>query len=207
LFINLYTPEHEYKLLTKKETDVLVKENAISESLCDEIYSWALRNVLGHNQTEPVVFWTNLAWERNIVRDSTPVICMKLSNSLRDRVQKELQDLGIIDLEKHLTFEENNNSGCMAYVWTHNSYIAEHSDSHAAKTLTLYLNREWSFGEGGNFNWYDKDSKEWKVIVPKFNTLVENFGGILHSTTPVKSTQQLRVTLQMFIIDKEKEDI
>jgi hypothetical protein len=182
---------------------MLIREDAISEGLCDEIRSWALSKVFGRDQKDPVVFWTNLGWDPGIAKDSTPVICIKLLDSLRDRVQKELQDIGVIDLEKHLTFEENDNSGCIVHVWTHNSYIGEHADPGRSKTLTLYLNREWSFDEGGIFNWYDKESSEWKLIVPKFNTLVENSGGILHSTTPVKSNRQLRVSLQMFVGDRK----
>ena len=187
-------------------------ENAFSESLCDLIYDIAQRTATTKGGTkvitpdepngEPILCWLNYSWEPGIVQDSTPVLCMNLPKHIVRKIDQELERLGVKQKDKHLSFEEQDWNGCMAYVWTYNSYIPVHNDG-GKRAATLYLNREWDYSEGGHFNWYDEQSKEWKVIVPKFNSLVVNEGNVPHATTPVKSTRQFRISLQMFFLPRQ----
>ena len=188
-----------------------IVKNAISSSLCDSIRDIALAVATtpggvvikdpASMKEESLQCWMNYGWEDSLVIDSTPVFCVKLPKFIITKVQEELHKVGVYDPLTDLSFEENSWLGCMAYVWTYDSYIALHHDS-KRKTVTVYLNRDWEYSEGGHFNWYDDGNQEWKMVVPSFNTMITNNGGIPHATTPVKSRKQFRVSLQAFFMPR-----
>lgn len=188
-----------------------IHKNVLPEELCDTIFELAktVATTPGgvkirtpeNPDGEALECWMNYGWEKSLIKDSTPVFCIKLPKFLATQIQEELQKINIYNPQTHKSFEENNWIGCMAYVWTYNSYISLHHDSER-KTATIYLNRTWSYEEGGHFNWYDENSKEWKIVVPEFNTMIVNNGGIPHATTPVKSNSQFRISLQIFFIPR-----
>jgi hypothetical protein len=183
---------------------VQIYENALSVDLCEEMYDFAIDTISGKNygiKEKQTYFWTNYAWKESLVLDSTPVICIHLTDQLKDRLTKEIKELGIYD--EVTDFSLHDQSYAMVFVWGRDSYIGEHQDGTTRKTFTVYLNKEWDISEGGLFHWFDNNSNEWKTFIPKFNSLVYNDGEPRHYTTPVKSKNKFRVTLQVFINKKD----
>lgn len=177
-------------------------KDALTDALCDQIYDFAVKTITGKNvgNDEKVDIWTNYAWEDYLVQQSSAVICMKLPKKITDEITNQLVSKGLMDLSSDIDFY--NGSGCMAFVWTPGSYIGKHSDGPDRKTMTLYLNKEWGIEDGGIFHWYDESLKEWKTIIPKYNSLVVNTGGLFHYTTPTLNKEKFRVSLQIFILKK-----
>lgn len=169
-------------------------ENFLPIELAKTYYSFGLDVISGKSGSNYV--WTNQAWDQGIVKDSSVVVCIKLP----DEFLNELQ----LILEKKLLFNKDtdipiiNSKSAMIYVWSKDSYIPVHSDGIYNKAVTVYLNETWEYNEGGMFNWYDPNIKEWKNIEPTFNKAVVNDSGYLHGITPVKSSKN-RITLQVFI--------
>jgi hypothetical protein len=176
--------------------------NALPDELCKDIYNFAIGTITGKNvnSEEKVDVWTNYAWEEYLVQKSSAVICMKLPKNITDSITNKLVDLGLMDLSTDVDFY--NGSGCMAFVWTPGSYIGKHSDGLDRKTITLYLNEDWDIEDGGMFHWYNESIREWKTIVPKYNSMVVNNGGLMHYTTPTLNKDKFRVSLQIFIVKK-----
>lgn len=162
--------------------------------LAKKYYNFGLDVITGKSGLNNV--WTNQAWNKDIVRDSSVVICIKLP----DEFLQELQDI----LESQRCFDPNtdepliSSKSAMIYVWSKNSYIPVHADGVYSKAITVYLNSSWEYNDGGMFNWFDEKLQEWKNITPTFNKAVVNDLGYLHGITPVKSSTN-RITLQVFI--------
>lgn len=168
--------------------------NFLPENLAKQYYNFGLDVVAGKSGLNNV--WTNQAWNKDIVKDSSVVICIKLP----DEFLQELQDI----LESQKCFDSNVDEplilskSAMIYVWSKNSYIPVHADAVYSKAITVYLNSSWEYNDGGMFNWFDEKLQEWKNITPTFNKAVVNDLGYLHGITPVKSSTN-RITLQVFI--------
>jgi hypothetical protein len=186
-------------------------KGVLSENLCDELFNLAktvatsyggIRIKTPNNPNgEALECWLNYGWEESLVQDSTPVFCIKVPEFLAEYIEEQLESFGVYDRSKYKSFKENHGLGCMLYVWTFNSYIASHHDSDRL-SATIYLNREWSYEEGGHFTWQDSETNDWKLFIPKFNNMIVNTGGIAHATTPVKSKTQFRISLQLFFLPR-----
>lgn len=162
--------------------------------LAQKYYNFGLDVVSGRSGFNRV--WTNQAWQENIVKDSAVVVCIALPEILLYELQAILEEKGIFDKNMHKPI--NISKSAMVYVWSKNSYIPMHDDDIYSKAITVYLNENWSYNDGGMFNWYDPNSKEWKNIEPSFNKAVVNDSGYSHGITPVKSSHS-RITLQVFL--------
>ena len=140
--------------------------------------------------------WTNQAWDKKIVEDSSVVVCIRLPDELLEELQSILEDKAIFDKNRDMPLTRSRSA--MIYVWSKNSYIPVHADAVYSKAITVYLNSSWEYNDGGMFNWFDEKLQEWKNITPTFNKAVVNDLGYLHGITPVKSSTN-RITLQIFI--------
>lgn len=169
--------------------------NVLKPELAKNLYDFALRIAKGQHFDENLLVWTNFAWNQDIIRDSAPVLCIRMPKYLADRFQEDLTIAGIFNptTDKPLYMD------ALLYVWFKNSYIPSHADAHASKAVTVYLNESWDYNEGGLFQWLDTTTDEWQIIFPSFNTAVVNTSGLPHGITPVKSETQFRITAQTFI--------
>jgi Rps23 Pro-64 3,4-dihydroxylase Tpa1-like proline 4-hydroxylase len=176
-------------------------KSVLTEDFATFLYNFA-DDTVRSKRKDPVSFYLNKAWDDYIVHDSAPVICIRIPQELVDQFNVQMEQQGIINLQ-----EDNLPSygQVMLYVWTKNSYIAEHSDSHG-KAITIYLNKEWKYNDGGMFNWFDEESQEWKSVLPSFNLAIVNNSKTLHGTSPVKADDKFRITLQCFVTKKENND-
>ena len=85
------------------------------------------------------------------------------------------------------------------YLWPRGASISRHDDAHCKWGATIYLNTSWDIDNGGLFVWQDKESAEWKVRIPEFNTLVVNDNKEPHLVTPVAYTSMdMRHTVQIW---------
>ena len=172
-------------------------KNFFSEELCSEIYSFAVNQVTHKNQgpdREIVDMWTNASWSKEIYAESPAIICMKLPESLNNKVINVLKNTNFLELKENSAFAISANVG------TYGSFLGKHSDGENRKAISLYLNKDWGVEDGGIFVWYSDSSEEWKAIVPEYNLAVYNTEkGAAHFTTPVLAKNKFRVSLQIFI--------
>jgi len=171
--------------------------DVLSEDLATRLYSFGKDVAEGrYNFANSLKIWTNSAWGKEFIADSSMVLCIQMPNDLAQEYQNELEQKGLFDPTQHKQLVESGSA--MIYVWSRNSYIPTHADAIYSKTITVYLNKRWSYNDGGLFHWQEKDSLEWKTISPTYNKAVVNDSGFLHGTTPVKSID-FRITVQTFV--------
>jgi hypothetical protein len=163
-------------------------------SLAKKYYEFGLDVVSGKSGLNYV--WTNQAWDKGIVKDSAMVVCIRLPDEFLPQLQLILEDKFIFDKNRDMPLMDSKSA--MVYVWSTNSYIPVHSDYIYSRAVTVYLNENWEYNDGGMFNWFDPESQEWKNIEPRFNRAVVNDSGYEHGITPVKSSNN-RITLQVFL--------
>jgi hypothetical protein len=169
--------------------------NVLPENFADSLYQLGT-DVLEGRCEERFKFWTNRMWDLEIVEESAPVICFSLEGNRLDTIQSILEEKGVYNPETDLPLQEAG--GAMIYLWTNGSYIPSHSDGIYSKGVTIYLNRDWSFNDGGMFNWYEKSENEWKSVLPSFNMAMLNDKLQLHGTSAVTTRNKVRITLQVF---------
>lgn len=181
-----------------------VIKDIFPESLCQEIGDHTYRLLKGISLTDEerqTPSWTNFQWQDKIRQDTAPVICYSMPVSLRRKVVPLLKASNLFEDETEESLLEKMH--LMMYVWTKGSWINWHNDGHSKQAITVYLNREWNYNDGGLFVWREPTTQELKITEPLFNTLVYNEGAIDHGTTPVTSSDQLRITLQGFVVKPE----
>jgi len=179
--------------------------NILPEELCHEIGGLGYRLTRGLDLTEEevkITTWTNFRWHSDLITESTPVIAYEMPLYLRSKIIPLLKNTGLFEKETLQSLLKDFK--LMIYVWPKGSWINWHGDGHAKQAITIYLNKNWQFNHGGLFIWQDEISKDLKVIEPKFNTLVYNEGSLMHGTTPVTATNELRITIQGFLLRSEQ---
>jgi hypothetical protein len=174
--------------------------NVLPENFADSLYQLG-EDVLKGKCDEKFKFWTNKMWSSDIVEESAPVICFNLEGDRLNMVQSILEEKGIYNPKTDLPLQKNN--GASIYIWTNGSYIPSHNDGIYSKGITIYLNRDWSFNDGGMFNWYEKSQNEWKAVLPSFNMAMLNDKLQLHGTSAVTTKNKARITLQIFYESKK----
>lgn len=176
--------------------------NVLPEPFADSLYQLGI-DILEGRSKEKFNFWTNKTWNPGIVEESAPVICFNLDGDRLNLIQSILEEKNIYDPQTDLPLTEAG--GAMIYLWTKGSYIPSHNDGSYSKAITIYLNRDWLFNDGGMFNWYEESQNEWKAVLPSFNMGMLNNTLQLHGTSMVTSRDKTRVTLQVFYRLKEEK--
>jgi hypothetical protein len=173
---------------------MLIYKNLLEEEFADKLYNYANDVMYGKN-TEITRVSSNWAWPLDARDDSTSVFVIEMNKDDLKKFEDTLRLSGIFDPQKHQPVNVAN-----LYVWTKDSYIPRHTDSHFGKAVTVYLNRVWEYDDGGMFMW--QDGEEWKAVLPAFNLCTVNEGGLNHGTAPVKTTARFRITIQCFIYNR-----
>jgi hypothetical protein len=186
-----------------------VFHNQLDAGICKNICDFALDQLLSSNFNKtPVRMWSNFAWPRHIVKDSTAVFIFVTPQEFLNEIQSCLERLSIFDSRKDFPFinEENPNycSLCLIYVWTPHSYIPVHSDGMHRKTVTIYCNDMWSPEKGGILQWFDPEKNAWQELVPACGTVVFNDQDEKHATTPVLTQGEFRISLQIFLLSSQQ---
>lgn len=159
-----------------------------------EVYGELIETAKTLLRQNALVFSTNAHWDPNIVKDSFPVLIHSIyrTSELFNKVQSEVENKTNLFVKDH---------DIMIYYWTRFAYIPWHADKSYGGALTVYLNEEWHEDFGGYFLYEDK--KEVKAILPKQNFGLLQQGGLRHSTTPVNYNGGMRISLQVFLENKD----
>lgn len=110
----------------------------------------------------------------------------KLQERLKEHFSKIIDDIDQYDV--NMVFQ----------VWDRNSGIPFHDDHSHKKAITVYLNDEWSWEDGGLFI-YDDGSESVKAIMPRKNRgmIIE---GELHAVTAISPyARETRNCLQVWL--------
>jgi len=173
-----------------------IYKDLLDEDFADYLYNYAESVMYNTNEDLPRVS-SNYEWNEDVRHDSAPVFTIKLKPELREKFKEALKRANLYDESIHQPLEH-----ATLYVWTRESYIPLHSDARYGVAFTVYLNREWDYNDGGMLHWLDPETQEWKAFLPSFNTCAINNKGVDHATTPVKSKDKFRITIQCFIFNK-----
>lgn len=160
--------------------------------LAEGLYSHGLDVISGAKA--PRGIWTNLMWDTSLSEQSGLVLCIRPPESIEEEIESLLIRCGVLNLE---TDERITKTGTSINVWGHGSFIPSHSDGNYSKAVTVYLNKDWKYNDGGIFHWQSIETKDWYSVTPSFNRAVVNGEGIPHGISPVHT--KCRITLQIFI--------
>lgn len=86
------------------------------------------------------------------------------------------------------------------YLWGQGSSIDLHTDGREKRAFggTIYLTTEWNINDGGMFVWKEHED-DWRVYVPKFNSMVLNTTFKEHLVTPISlRAPDYRFTIQLW---------
>jgi len=134
-------------------------------------------------------FRTSFAWEKNLSRESSPVLVYELgieNKELFSKLKKEIKDKLNLYLENILI-----------QYWDKLCYLDWHTDANYNSALTIYLNEVWKPHWGGYLLY--KEDKDIKGIIPECNLAVLQPGGIPHCVTTINMGSDIRVSLQAFL--------
>jgi hypothetical protein len=111
---------------------------------------------------------------------------------MRD-VSSELHSIVSNKIKEHVQYTDK--PGMMFYMWNEGSAINWHHDDHVDKACTIYLN-DWPIDLGGQFVYKDGDNQH--LIPIKANRMVVNDNHTEHKVTPVRRSEGIRFTIQVF---------
>ena len=172
--------------------------NTFENFLSEELYEESIKTARHLINSPSMCFATHKWWDEYIVRDSFPVLLHSINkeSDFFGRLKSEiLEKIDPVFNEYKQKYDDDIE--VMFYYWTRFSYIPWHDDANYQSALTIYLNEQWDLDWGGLFM-YRKENEPIIAIPPDRNTAVMQFGGVMHSTTPVNYDGQLRITLQVF---------
>ena len=147
------------------------------------------------NILESKDFISNNFWHKSIKEYSKDVYVHNIEDSkLKNIITNQLYNIGI----------KNRIKGLLFHYWEEGTYIPWHVDSSYHAGMTIYLNNNWSYKNGGLFL-YELNNKI-EAIVPQKNLGVFQIGGVPHCTTIVSKNNKIRKTLQVFFDKRNIDD-
>lgn len=129
---------------------------------------------------------TNCGWGQDLVQESAPVFIHDIHGPLKEQILKFVHPV-----------PEYTESNVMFHYWTRGSYIPWHTDKGFVGGATIYLNDPWGRDDGGLFLYREDD--QIKGIIPEFNMMVIQTGGVDHCVTPVIRVGAIRASIQIFL--------
>jgi hypothetical protein len=167
--------------------NIITYDDFLSNDLFDEVQTFAEKKI---KSPEPHFGRTNLCWQDEVLKQSTPVIIIDIINDtpMYNKLKSEIDSKTGFQVER-----------LMLYFWTKLSYIPWHDDGHAKSALTIYLNDYWDDDWGGYFMF--NLNNEIKAIIPERNLAIIQTGGVPHSVSTVNLNADLRITIQAFFTE------
>lgn len=175
------------------------KDNYLTEELFNKVWD------VVESASKDNKFSTNaFNWESHLVMGSSPVLIYDIASNHPELMQElcryDVEQLGV-DM-----YDDNKEVCKSIYFWTNGSYIPWHADEVYSWASTLYLNKEYNHDWGGFFLYKDED--EIRGFIPQPNRMIEQSGGVPHSTTDLRHGDQIpyRISLQTFMADKDSPE-
>ena len=130
---------------------------------------------------------TNCGWGQELAQESAPVLIYDIPDgSLKEQILQFVNPV-----------PEYTQSNVMFHYWTRGSYIPWHTDEGYVAGVTIYLNDVWGRDDGGLFLY--REDEQIKGLIPEFNMMVIQTGGIDHCVTPVIRVGSIRASIQIFL--------
>ena len=65
--------------------------NVLKPEFANQLYDFAFKVVMDQQEypQENLLVWTNFAWDQGIVRDSAPVLCIRMPKYLAEKLMKQ----------------------------------------------------------------------------------------------------------------------
>jgi len=143
------------------------------------------------NEFDSTKFIKNNSWKDGVKHFSKPIEVFEVVNTNTiTLINNAIKKTDISPLNKNVI------NSVLFHKWGPGSYIPWHNDSNYSAGLTVYLNDDWNYKNGGLFLY--KDDEDIKTIVPQKNKGVLQIGGVPHSTTIISKDSEPRKTLQIF---------
>tara|TARA_Y100001970_G_scaffold25949_1_gene31051 strand:- start:202 stop:729 length:528 start_codon:yes stop_codon:yes gene_type:complete len=162
----------------------------VSNALSDDLLS---RCIEEFKEKIKIPCWgsSSLLWQLKSQEGiSGSTLCTYTSEEIGDDIAKQV----LPHLPNEYKFDKITTK---YHLWQPHSGVSIHNDESYNFGATIYLNEEWDGNSGGWFIWRDKDTDEWKVLLPTINTMVMNIDCEQHLVTPV-SPNKFRLTIQIF---------
>jgi hypothetical protein len=138
------------------------------------------------------VWNTSSTWNPDLIQSGFPTC--RITEITNDRVRQNIAK----DISSKIP--KCNLLMMNYYLWGKGSCIDVHSDRQGYRSFggTIYLNEIWEVKDGGLFVWEERED-DWKVVVPKFNTMIINDQFQRHLVTPVSlNAKEYRITIQLW---------
>ena len=164
---------------------ITVIENALSKELIQDCVAQSQEQFRGKNLR------TNYGWGYDLVQESSAVLINDIpdDSELYQRILERLKETKEIPTVKETKM--------MFFYWTRGSYIPWHNDQTYEAGITIYLNDVWGRDDGGLFLY--RENEQIKGLIPEFNMMVIQTGGIDHCVTPVIRVGSIRASIQIFL--------
>ena len=119
-------------------------------------------------------------------------------NIMASRISPETTEIIGKEIEKYVPKIKGTLTAKYMYCQPNTGYRL-HDDTARNFAATIYMNETWHPNNGGWFNWQDKQTEEWKTILPQRNLMVVNDTLEYHLVTPVAHDSSLnRLTIQIW---------
>ncbi len=134
---------------------------------------------------------TNYGWGFDLVQESSPVLINDIpeDSDVFRGIMEYLKTRPEVPTPKEIRM--------MFFYWTKGSYIPWHTDQNYEAGITIYLNDVWGRDDGGLFLY--REDEQIKGLIPEFNMMVIQTGGIDHCVTPVIRVGSIRASIQIFL--------
>jgi len=165
-----------------------IYENVLNENTLNLIY----RELTHFMEHEHLWSCSNFKWGDKFSNLRTNIsgttMVAKVSDTLTEIILEDLDDV----------LPSMNHKLIKYFVWLPNSGISKHTDYTYKFGSTIYLNESWDINDGGLFL-YENATDDWRVHIPRYNTMVVNDTGLVHMVTPVSAfAKHNRYTIQIF---------
>ena len=136
---------------------------------------------------EKVNLIKNTTWTDSVVEYSKPISIKPLNHNpeLYHSVKNTVYEL-----------TGRHPNGIYYYFWGPGSYIPWHNDEIYSSAISIYMNKNWNFIDGGLFQYYQNGKVE--TIIPEGNTAVMQTGNVPHSTTILSRHAPIRKSIQIW---------
>jgi len=166
--------------------DLEIVENALPPSLPQEIkdYSFTVRT-----------YRTNLtSWNPNLVSSSGTILLYDLQDEMLEKVKAATLNV--------IGGQYADNPWSVIYtLGSRMSWLPWHEDSNHLRSMTIYLNQEWSEDYAGYLLYKDEEHNV-RAVLPTFNRGVVFTPPVSHCTVMPNLHAPLRESLQIFVNKK-----
>ena len=171
--------------------EVTVRQDFLPLDLYDQVNVYS-KDILW-SRPDREHFTTHHWWPPETVCDSQPILIHRPTQDVPfySRLRDIMEDTSGLEVEQ-----------IYFYYGTMYSYFPWHNDIHPKSNrngaITIYLNEIWDHNWGGYYMFKETEF-DIRAIQPKQNLMILSKGGVIHSTTPVSKSADIRRSIQVYL--------